>query len=350
MSTQALAPPAPSPRWPLLAILALAVAAAGAVLVRGSPMEATYAVFIAAAGFAMGSLGVLMIGHLMNEHWLAPVRSEAEAAGLTAPLLVLLGIPLALNLEQIFPWFGSRAALSLPATTFLSPGFFILRSLVYLTVCSGLAFWLVRTRNLRRTSAVGLALLTPVMTFAAYDWVLSRDPLWWSSLFGFAFALSQLAAALAGAILVTLLKPEPASPTRMSSLERALMTLSLLTLWTWFAQFLIVWLANLPNEASWYLERSDPVSLALLGIALAAMLAAILVLIPSGVSRRGMILGSTLVLVQHVAHLVFILRPSPVLSWPDLGLAAGVAAVWGIAFAGLMRTRPTYAEEAAREP
>jgi len=307
--------------------------------------------FIAVAGFAMGSLGLLMIGHLMNERWTAPIRSEAEAAGLTAPLLLLFGVPLALGLEQIFPWADPRAELSPPRAVFLSPGFFVLRSLLYLVVSSGLAFWLVRTRHLRRTSAIGLALLAPIMTFAAYDWVLSQDPQWWSSLFGFAFALSQLLAALAGAILITLLKPEHASPARMVSLERALLTLSLLSVWTWFAQFLIVWLANLPREAVWYLDRSDRIGLALIGAALAVMLAAILVLIPSGVSRRGMIVGSALVLLQHAIHMVWILRPDRHVQWPDLGLACGMAAVWGIAFTLLMRTRPTYADRpGSRDP
>ena len=63
-----------------------------------SAMEAFYIVFVALAGVAMGSLVVLMIGHLMNEHWLAPVRAEAEAAALMLPLLLLLGLGLAFDL------------------------------------------------------------------------------------------------------------------------------------------------------------------------------------------------------------------------------------------------------------
>ncbi|UVF21015.1 hypothetical protein HPT29_007805 [Microvirga terrae] len=315
-----------------------------------SLIDAFYVAFIGLSGFAMGSLAVLMIGHVMSEHWLAPVRAEVEAAALTVPLLMLLGVPLAFGLGEIFPWVGGRAGLPPLRAAFLSPGFFLLRSAAYLTVCAGLALWLIRARNVRRASAVGLALLTPIMSFAAYDWVLSREPHWWSSLFGFAFGLSQALAALALAILVTLLRPEPASPARMKSLERALLTLALVTLWTWFAQFIIVWLANLPDGAAWYMRRSDAGSLTLLKGAYGLMLAAIVVLVPSGVSRAGMIAGSALALLYHGAHTLWILQPEKDPSWADLGVILGAAIVWFAAFAAVMRLRPTYAEEAAAEP
>jgi uncharacterized membrane protein YjjB (DUF3815 family) len=313
-------------------------------------MEALYIVFVALAGIAMGSLVVLMIGHLMNEHWLAPVRTEAEAAALTFPLLLLLGIVLAFGLSELFPWVGRPAGLPSARASLLSPGFFMIRSAAYLLICTGLAYWLTHTRHLRRASAIGLALLTPVMTFAAYDWVLSREPQWWSSLFGFAFGLGQVLAALASAILITLLKTEPASPERMASLERALLTLLLLTAWTWFAQFLIVWLANLPHEVAWYLRRSTDGNLILLGISYALMLAAIIVLVPSGVSRIAMILGSGLALLHHSTHMIWVLQPRGEPSWLGLGLILIVAALWIFIYAAVMRVRPSYAEEAAEEP
>ncbi|WP_262270183.1 hypothetical protein [Microvirga yunnanensis] len=315
-----------------------------------SPTDAVYVAFIGLSGLAMGSLAVLMIGHVMSEHWLAPVRAEVEAASLTMPLLLLLGLPLAFGLGEIFPWVGGRAGLPPLRASFLSPGFFLLRSAVYLSVCAALAVWLIRTPHVRRASAVGLALLTPMMSFAAYDWVLSREPHWWSSLFGFAFGLSQALAALALAILVTLLRPEPASPARMRSLERALLTMALLTLWTWFAHFIIVWLANLPDGAAWYMRRADAGSLALLKGAYLLMLAAVLVLVPSGVSRAGMIAGSALALLYHGTHTLWILQPEKDPSWADLAIILGAAAVWFAVFWGVMRLRPTYAEEAAADP
>ena len=315
-----------------------------------SPMEALYIVFVGLSGIAMGSLAVLMIGHLMSEHWLAPVRGKVEAAALTLPLFLLLGVPLAFGLEQLFPWVSQGTHLPPMRAAFLSPGFFLMRSLIYLLVCTGLAFWLIRTRHVRRASAIGLALLAPTMSLAAFDWVLSREPHWWSSLFGFAFGLNQLLAALACAILITLIKPGHASPKRMASLERALLTLALLTVWTWFAQFVIVWLVNLPAGAGWYLRRSDPESLALLTASYLLMLTAIVVLVPSGVNRATMIAGGTLALLFHGTHMLWILQPKGRPSWLDLGLMFGAAALWIAVFSAVMRLRPTYPEEIREEP
>lgn len=322
--------------------------ALGDLVAQQQAIEAWFTAVVLLAGFASGALALLMIGHLLSEHWLAPVRDEVEAAALTLPLVILLAAPLAFGLDALYPW-ARDAALNLPSAraAYLSPGFFLARGVAYLAAWTCLAIWLVRTRNPRRASAIGLAIMVPTMTLAANDWVLSREPQWWSSLFGSAFAASQMLAALAGAILIALSKPEHASASRMQSLERALLTLALLTLWMWFVQFLIVWLADLPDEASWYLARAGD-RVWLLGAAGAALLLAIVILVPTGVGRGAMMLGSALVLAQHGAHMLWILRPAgiePALAWTDLVVWCGLGALWAIWFAFAMRTRPTYADE-----
>lgn len=306
-------------------------------------IEAWYLAFILMSGIVTGSLGLLMIGHLMSEEWLMPIRDEAEAAALTAPLLPIAAIPLGLALDELFPWAAAGAALDLPSprAVYLSAPFLLARSILYLSVWCALAFWIAKARDIRRASAIGLALLAPTAIFAADDWVLSRDPLWWSSLFGFSFALSQLLAALAGAILITLLSPEHPGPTRMQSLERALLTLALLVLWAWFAHFLIVWLANLPNEAAWYLRRSGAWLWAI-GVAVPTLVAAVAILVPPGFGRRTMIAGSALLLLHHVAHMLWLTRPSaadPALSWADGAVTAGLMAIWAAWFGAALRSR-----------
>ena len=337
----------PRPFWFWAA--GLGVAVLGAWLVRGAAVEAWFFVFILAAGFATGSLGLLMIGHLMSEEWLTPIRAEAEAAALTTPLLVALAVPLAFSLSALYPW-TDRGALSLPPAraAYLTPSFFVMRGMLYLLVWTALAVWITRTRRLRRTSAIGLALLAPTVTFAAADWVLSREPLWWSSLFGFSFAVSQLLAALAGAIVISLLRPEHPSARRMQSLERALLTLALLAFWAWFVQFLIVWLGNLPHEAAWYLARSGPWLWVLCGAAMPALLIAVVILAPPGFGRRTMIVGSALLLLHHGAHMLWLLGPAArniPLAWTDLLLGVGLAVLWTAWFVVSLRERPTFAAE-----
>jgi hypothetical protein len=313
------------------------------------PVEGWLAVFVLLAGLVVGSLGLLMIGHLMSEEWLAPVRSEAEAAALTAPILFILAVPLLPALGELYPWAaGAPLALLQPRAAFLTTPFFLARGALYLAVWSALALWIARAAEPRRASALGLALLAPTAAFAGNDWVLSRDPSWWSSLFGFGFSVSQLLAALAGGILISLLRPEHPSSERMRSLERALLTLALLTLWIWLVQFIIVWLANLPNEAAWYLTRSADPSLLLVGIALPALLAAVLILAPPGFGRRTMIAGSALLLLQHVAHLLWLLDTA--MDLPGVLVASGLFLFWAGLFAGILQRRPTFEAERGEAP
>jgi hypothetical protein len=334
--------------WLTLAAVGLAVTSVGLWIAERVPVEGWFAVFVLLAGLVVGSLGLLMIGHLMSEEWLAPVRSEAEAAALTAPFLFILAVPLLPALGEIYPWAaGAPPALPQPRAAFLTTPFFLARSVLYLAVWIALALWITHTAEPHRASAIGLALLAPTATFAGNDWVLSRDPFWWSSLFGFALAVSQLLAALAGGILVSLLRPEHPNSGRMRSLERALLTLALLTLWIWFVQFVIVWLGNLPNEAAWYLARADN-QLWLVGIALAALLAAVFILAPPGFGRRTMIAGSALLILQHITHQLWLLNA--LIDLPGVLVASGLFATWAALFAVLLRRRPTFETERGEAP
>jgi hypothetical protein len=321
----------------------LALAAVALWMAGGIPAEAWLFAFVLLAGAVTGSLGLLAIGHLMKEEWLAPVRSEAEAAALTAPALLALAVPLLPVLGELFPWAaGALPELPHARAAFLEPSFVAARAAAYIVVWSALALWLARTAAPRQASAVGLVLLLPTAAFAGNDWVLSRDPSWWSSLFGFAFAVSQLLAALAGAILVSLLRPEHPRPSRMQSLERALLTLALLTFWLWFVQFLVVWLANLPTEAAWYLVRAERLWL-LLGVALPALAAAVVILAPPGFGRRTMIVGSGLLIVQHIAHMLWLTRVAS--DFAGVLAASGLVVAWAALFAALLRRRPTFETE-----
>ncbi|HEV7253475.1 MAG TPA: hypothetical protein VGN97_10320 [Mesorhizobium sp.] len=334
-----------------LVAAAAGAAALGALLAAQAPPETAYLIFVAAAGFAVGSLALLMIGYLMREEWVTPIRAEAEAAALTTPLLVAFALPPGASLGALYPWADPQGGSGTIRDLYLSAEFFRLRGLFYLAVWTGLALWLARARNLQRASAIGLALLAPTAIFAANDWVMFRDPQFWSGLFGFAFTLNELLAALAGAILVSLLRPEHPSPTRMQSLERALLTLALLALWTWFAQFLIIWLGNLPAEAGWYLGRSSREGFWLLfGVALPALVASILILIPPGFGRRTMIVGCALILSHHFAHLLWLagsFAHGAAAAGEDWLFGAALAALWAAWFTVALRGRPTFASEAA---
>jgi hypothetical protein len=105
-------------------------------------------------------------------------------------------------------------------------------------------------------------------------------------------------------------------------------------LWTWFVQFLVIWSGNLPDEVSWYVARGDWLWL-MLGVVLPALFIAIAVLIPPGAGRVTMAVGSALLLVQHVAHMLWLVRPrtwEEGVGWSEILVCLGLAAVWLVWF------------------
>ena len=66
-----------------------------------------------------------------------------------------------------------------------------------------------------------------------------------------------------------------------------------------------------------------------------------------------MIAGSALLLVQHAAHMLWLLRPrvsGAALSLSGAAVLVGLAFVWGAWFVIALRARPTYAEERGEPP
>ena len=233
-------------------LIAMALAASLVGIWLGEAVtESWFLVLSVLVGIALGSLGLLMVGHLLGDIWLEPVRAELEAASLTMPLLAVLALPLAFGLEQLYPWAtDSFAAKVVPPVrrALYEPSGFVLRGAAYLACWTALALWIARPGSHRAASAVGLVLISVTTSLAAVDWFMSREPLFWSTLYGFAFAVSQLLAALAGAIAIALLRPGHPEAERLRSLERVLLTLAILALWVWFAQYIVIWLDQPPGR------------------------------------------------------------------------------------------------------
>ncbi|MBX9701406.1 MAG: hypothetical protein K2X74_18375 [Acetobacteraceae bacterium] len=319
---------------------ALAVGlAALAVAFHGSPMllEAWLTAFLTLAGLSVGALGALAIGHLLREDWLDPVRAPLEAAARTLPLAVLAALPVLAGLEVLYAWAGpAPPAMPAPRDTWLSPWPFRIRLMAVLALWCGLAWLLTRrSRPDKRIAALVLALLVPSVTLAAQDLSLSRDPTWWGSLQGIAVVVEGITAALAAAALASLLRGRmPDGETGAGeALERGLLALGLAAIWLWFTQFIVVWMADLPDEAGWYVRRmSGGWELLKLGVAVPALLLALALAAPPRHRPWRMGAVCALLLVSHLAHLWWVVRPDAPVARPPLWLDAAVLVGLGLAW------------------
>jgi hypothetical protein len=281
----------------LLVVLLLLPGVAGLVLgLEGdrSRLVAAYLCgFLAVAVVPVGALFVLLIGNATNARWFVAVRRVTEDLAAAMPILVLLFLPILFWLPDLYPW--ARDPASLPPQirehlahkgAWLNPSGFMLRSLIYFAVLITFAELLRRasllqtkapirwTLRLRAISFVALWPLALVVTFAGFDWVMSLDATFGSTILGiYLFAESVLTAVALVALIVCTadlrVDSRPAiSPSHRHALGQLMLTF--LIFWTYIAysQFFIVYMGDLPEEVPFYLRRLDPphlwVTLALL--------------------------------------------------------------------------------------
>ncbi|HEY3666260.1 MAG TPA: hypothetical protein VGL19_09680 [Polyangiaceae bacterium] len=241
--------------------------------------------YLAAFGFAsstvLGGLVLVMVAHATGARWLVVLRRLAETTALTLPLVAALFLPLIAGANAVFPWARSLAEVDEAtrhgiehAGSWLSRGSFALRGLACLAAWTLLAE-LIRRASLRedrapqpradalqkKLSAAGLPLVAFSGTLAAFDWFMSALPGFSSTILGLYMLTGGFGAAV-GVLCVALFfarkhrrLPEEVGEAHAHALGRVL--LMSVCLWAYLAasQLIIVWSANLPREAGFYLLR-----------------------------------------------------------------------------------------------
>lgn len=268
----------------IIGLVGLVLAVAGAVLDLEQFWQSYLLAYIFWLEVALGCLGLVMLHHVAGGRWSFAIRRLMETGAMTLPLLAVLFIPLLIGLTRLYPWTDParvvQSELLQHKSVYLNIPFFIIRALIYFMVWSGLAYLLNRwslqqdetggsglSSRLRRLSAIGLMLYFVTATFAAFDWLMSLEPEWFSSIYGVLFIVGQALAALALAIiglgLMARGRPptEPIAGSTWADLFNDLgnFLLGFVVVWAYisFSQFLVIWSANIPEEAIWYYHRSQ---------------------------------------------------------------------------------------------
>jgi hypothetical protein len=227
---------------------------------------------------ALGGLFFVLVHHSTQAGWSVVVRRIAENAMATLPFLALLFVPLLFGMDDLFHWSHAGAAkldpLLLHKQPYLNVKFFVLRTVVYFAIWSALALWFGRlsrlqdttgdhelTRRMRRASPPALLLFALSVTFFAFDWLMSLEPKWYSTIFGvyffagsamafFAFFALAVIAARRNGLLVEVVTTE-----HQHDIGKLLLTFVAFWAYMAFSQFLLMWYANLPEETSFFAQR-----------------------------------------------------------------------------------------------
>ena len=119
-------------------------------------------------------------------------------------------------------------------------------------------YWQTKFENL---SGFGIVVYALTLTAGAIYWVMSLDPTWYSTVYGLQFLVGQgyMVLALSVLTVIGLSKGEPfrtvLRTTEQHDLGKLCFAFVMLNIYLAFAQFLIIWSGNLPEEIPWFLDR-----------------------------------------------------------------------------------------------
>jgi len=320
---------------------------------------------------ALGSLAIVMLHNMTGGKWGFAIRRLLEAAMRTLPVMALLFLPVLLGMGSLYEWTQADVVDHDPILQrkepYLNTGFFVARAVVFFAVWIGLSRLMLRQserydrtfsidarRKLKILSGFGLAAYVLTMSFASFDWAMSLEPHWFSSIYGIHFVIGQGLATLCVATFVAsrLARHEPFSrwldESHFHDLGNLMLAFVMLWAYVSFSQFLIVWSGNLPEETPWYLHRTGHgwQAVALLLVAFHFAVPFLILLLRRNKQLFGR-LAVVAVWVLAFRYLDFFWLVAPAkhhhglhVSWMDVVAPVALGGIWVHAFVRSLRDRP----------
>ena len=379
--------------------------------------------FVVALTLPLGSLFFVLVQYITKSAWSVTVRRVAELTMRPMPIFAVLVIPLVLTIGHLFPWLGAKhaappendtssespiaeargleshepAALrDLPVANikrmehaeeraedniivhkhaYLNRQFFLIRLIAYLLIWT----WLVqkyfrwstdqdKTKALENTAAgqrfapAGLLLFGFTLTYFAFDWLLSLDGTWYSTIFGVQIFAQCALFQIASLILLTLalrksgLLGDTVTVEHYHDLGKFLF--GWIVFWSYisFAQFFLTWYSNIPDEVAWFHKRWHDNGGSWKNFSIALVLMHFFIpfwfLMSRNIKRKLPLLatGAVCMIVMHVVEVYWIIMPNLGPFEPsivDLGCLAGV---FGVYLAAVLRGMEDYSLVAIGDP
>lgn len=309
-------------------------------------------------GITVGSFPLIMIHHLTSGGWGFAIRRIQENLLKALPVCLALFIPIGLSMASLYEWTHADHAahdpiLQAKALYLNIPGFWI-RLPIYFAIWFWMAFKLRKHSDIQDQSptratakklsgygGAGILIYTLTVTFAIIDWVMSLEPHWFSTIYGAIFMIHFALSSLAVSILfgVYFSKQEPMktvfSVDRMQDLGSLLFASVMLWAYTSVSQLIIIWSANLQEEAPWYLHRStggwEWVAAA---IFIFHFVVPFFLLLMRFIKRKAerLVKVAVLLLVMRWVELIWHVKPThldhPSFSWIDIAVWTAIGGIW----------------------
>jgi hypothetical protein len=331
-------------------------------------------------GLAAGCMGVLMLTYMVGGWWGFIPRRIYLAGAQNVFLMAIFFLPILIFRKGLYIWMTDEFRNALPVSearlwkfaSYLTTPRFIVASIIYFLIWMGMVYLLARwaaERNdspgnnrewrlkFQRLSAPGLILYCLSMTFASFDWVMSLDPHWYSTIFGMIFLAGQALSALSfsAAMCLLLSKQEPMSlffkKDIMHDIGKMMLAFTMFWAYVSFSQFLIIWAGNLPEEIHWFLNRLEHGwQFLAIGIILFHFALPFALLLSKDLKkmRGGLTTIALLIIFMRYVELYWYIKPdlrgggNLKFAWLDIASVATIGGFWMAAFLWNLRKGPLF--------
>jgi hypothetical protein len=234
-------------------------------------------------GIAVIGLFFAAVQYVAYAGWSVPIKRTLEALTAYLPLgAIVMLLVFLLGKHQLFHWTdASLYELNNPnydpiiagKRAYLNQPFYLIRMVIYFAAWIFFAWWL-RKQSLAedlnggleyyhksiRISAMFLVVFGVTSSMSAWDWVLSIDTHWFSTLFGWYVFASWFVSGLAATTLTVIFLKQAGylrivTANHLHDLGKFIFGFSIFWTYLWFSQFMLYWYANLPEEVIYFQER-----------------------------------------------------------------------------------------------
>lgn len=232
------------------------------------------------SSIALGCLFFVMLQHLTRSHWSVALRRIPETFSSNILIWSLFLIPILVGIHSLYHWSHADALAHDPVLLgkepYLNVTFFVVRQIIYFGIWGFLGYRLYKasvemdkTENwglqtlMRRTSGPGMFAFGITLAFASFDWLMSLDPHWYSTIFGVYYFAMSFQGLFAVLILMVVflwkkgLLKNTIQRSHIYDLGVQMFGFTIFYAYIAFSQFFLIYYGNIPEETVWFLERLD---------------------------------------------------------------------------------------------
>jgi len=291
---------------------------------------------------ALGAVFFVVVHVLGESGWHTAIQRIPEAMGQFIPFGgIILLIVAFLGMHDIYHWSHTEHLDKIleGKKEYLNPIFFIVRTVIYLVVWTFL-MWKMRQLSLesdrsddlrlfsrsRIWAAIFIVIFAVTSSTSAWDWIMSIDSHWFSTLFGWyifsGFFVSSVAIII---VLLYVLRRmgymEHVNDEHFHDLGKYLFGFSIFWAYLWVSQYLLIWYSNIPEETIYFVKRQEDFSTIFFINVIINFGAPLLMLMSRGSKRRltWLVVTSIVVFIGHWIDLYVAIMPG-VIGEPHFGV------------------------------